>query len=173
MHPRYLHQDLCAEAGTVCGTLVRVRSSGGSGWRAMAAAARPAWQRASLHVACKRAVRRRSCAVGAPVANFFVKACACCQLGGCPVDRRSAGGRLALNEVSLTTKGFDHKTPIRTSLDQKFNRYSQPSLPQSELPHETASAAPRRGSLASHLSTWWRQPTPQTTRSRRWLRWST
>ena len=25
----------------------------------------------------------------------------------------------------LTTKGYDHKTPIRTSFDQRFNRYSQ------------------------------------------------
>ena len=29
----------------------------------------------------------------------------------------------------LTTKGYDHKTPIRTSFDQRFNRYSQLSLP--------------------------------------------
>ena len=33
---------------------------------------------------------------------------------------------------SLTTKGFHHKTPIRTSFDQRFNRYSQLCLPQSE-----------------------------------------
>ena len=30
----------------------------------------------------------------------------------------------------LTTKGYEHKTPIRTSFDQRFNRHSQQSLPQ-------------------------------------------
>ena len=37
-------------------------------------------------------------------------------------------------QPSLTTKGYDHKTPIRTSFDQRFNRYScysqlSPSIP--------------------------------------------
>ena len=27
--------------------------------------------------------------------------------------------------TGLTTKGYDHKTPIRTSFDRRFNRYSQ------------------------------------------------
>ena len=30
----------------------------------------------------------------------------------------------------LTTKGYDHKTPIRASFDQRFNRYSHLSLPE-------------------------------------------
>ena len=30
-----------------------------------------------------------------------------------------------VTHMPLTTKGFDHKTPIRTSFDQRFSRYSQ------------------------------------------------
>ena len=42
---------------------------------------------------------------------------------------------------TLTTTGFDHKTPLRTSFDQRLNRYSQLCLPQSERPHETTRRA--------------------------------
>ena len=51
---------------------------------------------------------------------------------------------------ALTTKGFDHKTPIRTSFDQRFNRYSQLSLPQSELPHETTTSRHNNNIQARH-----------------------
>ena len=45
----------------------------------------------------------------------------------CYIDATTS--RLAQPARSLTTKGYDHKTPIRTSFDQRFDRYSQLAQP--------------------------------------------
>ena len=42
---------------------------------------------------------------------------------GAPLGSGSLDFHLCLVLLVLTTKGYDHKTPIRTSFDQRFNRY--------------------------------------------------
>ena len=59
------------------------------------------------------------------------------------VVRKARPSEALLTRVApafLTTKGYDHKTPIRTSFEQRFNRYAQLSLPQSELPQDTTTS---------------------------------
>ena len=78
------------------------------------------------------------------IVSFHFRASTCfsrCEAGSCLAltcfrSFRSTRRLLLLLQASfLTTKGFDHKTPIRTSFDQRCTRYSQLSRTQSELPH--------------------------------------
>ena len=90
---------------------MHVRGSGGSGWGAMAAAARPAWRRASLRVACEGALRRRGCAVGAPAADCRSARLTGAAAGGRPkvsslVARRCDGRRCRGVGASLLLLGL-------------------------------------------------------------------
>ena len=49
------------------------------------------------------------CLRGSIAPSWLRSACACCQLSGCPVDRRGAGGRLAPKVSSLVARRCDSR----------------------------------------------------------------
>ena len=55
---------------------------------------------------------------------------------------------------SLTTKGYDHKPPIRTSFDQRFNRRRFPRASRKEAPHlcSTLESNRRLAERSAHLA---------------------
>ena len=99
-------------------------------------------------------LQRRGCQVALPCITRGADTGALASPCITPVSNRGCQRQVALPCITrdaetgapaapyLTTKGYDHKTPIRTSFDQRCNRYSQLSLPQSELPHETTTSRP-------------------------------